>query len=54
MQLATARMYQEMVSQSRILAYIDVFGYCAIVAVILIPFCFLLSPVKSEGNAGAH
>lgn len=54
MQLATVRMYQEMISQSRILAYIDVFGYCAIVAVILIPFCFLLSPVKSEGNAGAH
>jgi len=52
--LATSRMYQEMVSQSRILAYIDVFSYCAIVACILIPFCFLLSPVKSEGNAGAH
>jgi len=54
MQIATVRMYQEMISQSRILAYIDVFSYCAIVAVILIPFCLLLSPVKSEGNAGAH
>ena len=52
--LATVRMYQEMVSQSRILAYVDVFSYCAMIACILIPFCFLLSPVKSEGNAGAH
>jgi DHA2 family multidrug resistance protein len=52
--LATVRMYQEMVSQSRILAYVDVFSYCALIACILIPFCFLLSPVKSEGNAGAH
>ncbi|MDR3432744.1 MAG: DHA2 family efflux MFS transporter permease subunit [Rouxiella aceris] len=52
--LATARMYQEMVSQSRILAYVDVFSYCAMIACLLIPFCFLLSPVKSEGNAGAH
>ena len=52
--LATARMYQEMSSQSRILAYIDTFSYCALVTCILIPFCFLLSPVKSEGSAGAH
>lgn len=54
MQIATVRIYQEMISQSRILAYIDVFSYCAVVAVILIPFCLLLSPVKSEGSAGAH
>ncbi|WAT03475.1 DHA2 family efflux MFS transporter permease subunit [Rouxiella badensis] len=52
--LATARMYQEMSSQSRILAYIDTFSYCALVTCILIPFCFLLSPVKSEGSAGSH
>ncbi|MCC7737649.1 multidrug resistance protein, partial [Klebsiella pneumoniae] len=24
------------------------------VALLLIPFCLLLSPVKSEGSAGAH
>lgn len=53
-QLATAKMYQQMLSQSRILAYVDVFTLCGIVAVILIPFCLLLSPVKSEGNPGAH
>ncbi|NDL62830.1 DHA2 family efflux MFS transporter permease subunit [Acerihabitans arboris] len=54
MQLATGQMYQQMISQSRILAYIDVFSLCAVVAFILIPLCLLLSPVKSEGNAGAH
>ncbi|TCV98064.1 DHA2 family efflux MFS transporter permease subunit [Biostraticola tofi] len=53
-QLATARLYQEMIVQSRILAYVDVFTLCALVSFILIPFCLLLSPVKSEGNAGAH
>lgn len=54
MTLATSRMYQEMISQAKILAYIDVFSYCAIIACILVPLCFLLSPVKSEGSAGAH
>lgn len=53
-QLATGQLYQQMIVQSRILAYIDVFSLCALVAFILIPFCLLLSPVKSEGNAGAH
>ncbi|MFZ4831886.1 DHA2 family efflux MFS transporter permease subunit [Rouxiella sp. Mn2063] len=52
--VATGLMYQEMVSQSRILAYIDVFTYCALFAFILIPFSFLLSPVKSEATPGAH
>ncbi|AHF77736.1 Multidrug resistance protein B [Sodalis praecaptivus] len=52
--LATGQLYQQMVAQSRILAYVDVFSLCALVSLILIPFCLLLSPVKSEGNAGAH
>ena len=53
-QVATGQLYQQMVVQARILSYIDVFAICAVVAFILIPFCLLLSPVKSEGNAGAH
>ncbi|WP_413734597.1 DHA2 family efflux MFS transporter permease subunit [Sodalis sp. RH21] len=53
-QLATGQMYQQMIIQARILAYIDVFSLCAVVALILIPFCLLLSPIKSEGDAGAH
>ena len=51
---ATGQMYKAMVAQSRILAYIDVFTILSVVAVLLIPFCLLLSPIKSEGSAGAH
>jgi DHA2 family multidrug resistance protein len=47
-------MYQTMIEQSRFLAYIDVFTLLSVVALLLIPFCLLLSPVKSEGSAGAH
>lgn len=52
--IATGRMYQVMIEQSRFLAYIDVFTLLSVVALLLIPFCLLLSPVKSEGSAGAH
>lgn len=52
--LATGQLYKEMIAQARILAYVDVFMGLGIVALILIPFCFLLSPIKSEGSAGAH
>jgi len=52
--IATGRMYQTMIEQSRFLAYIDVFTLLSVVALLLIPFCLLLSPVKSEGSAGAH
>ncbi|MGY5957739.1 Multidrug export protein EmrB [Kosakonia sp. BK9b] len=51
---ATGQMYKTMIAQSRFLAYIDVFTLLSVVALILIPFCLLLSPVKSEGSAGAH
>ncbi|ERK18434.1 Inner membrane component of tripartite multidrug resistance system [Pantoea sp. AS-PWVM4] len=54
LQIASGQLYQEMIAQSRILAYIDVFMGLSIVAVLLIPFCWLLSPIKSEGSAGAH
>ncbi|MDW8848027.1 DHA2 family efflux MFS transporter permease subunit [Erwinia sp. MMLR14_017] len=52
--IATGQLYQEMIAQARILAYIDVFMGLSIVALVLIPFCLLLTPIKSEGNAGAH
>lgn len=53
--IATGRMYQTMITeQSRFLAYIDVFTILSAAALLLIPFCLLLSPVKSEGSAGAH
>ncbi len=52
--LATGQLYQQMIVQARILAYVDVFTGLGVIAFILIPLCFLLSPVKSEGSAGAH
>ncbi|PKH20907.1 EmrB/QacA family drug resistance transporter [Enterobacterales bacterium CwR94] len=52
--LATGQMYKEMVAQSRILAYVDVFMLLGVVAMLMIPLCLLLSPIKSEGSPGAH
>ncbi|WP_338569702.1 DHA2 family efflux MFS transporter permease subunit [Erwinia billingiae] len=52
--IATGQLYKEMIAQARILAYVDVFMGLSLVALILIPFCLLLSPIKSEGSAGAH
>jgi DHA2 family multidrug resistance protein len=37
------------------LAYSDVFYYCAIVAFVMVPFCFLLSAKTGGGRPpGAH
>lgn len=53
-QLATAQLYKQMISQARILAYVDVFTGLCVIALVMIPFCLLLAPVKSEGSAGGH
>lgn len=52
--IAAGQMYKTMISQARILAYIDVFIGLSIVALVLIPLCLLLSPIKGKGSAGAH
>jgi len=52
--IATGQLYKQMIVQARFLAYIDVFMGLSIVALILIPFCLLLAPIKSQGSAGAH
>ncbi|CCP02680.1 Putativefamily MFS transporter [Erwinia amylovora Ea644] len=52
--IASGQLYKQMIVQARFLAYIDVFMGLSIVALILIPFCLLLAPIKSEGSAGAH
>jgi DHA2 family multidrug resistance protein len=54
-QVATGQVYQAFREQATILAYSDVFYYSAIVAFIVVPFCFLLSP-KTGGRpaGGAH
>ncbi|QTF07588.1 DHA2 family efflux MFS transporter permease subunit [Brenneria izadpanahii] len=52
--LATGQMYKQMIVQARMLAYIDIFRGLSIIALLLIPFCLLLAPIKSKGSAGAH
>jgi DHA2 family multidrug resistance protein len=53
--VAVGRVYQAFRTQVTVLAYSDVFYYCAIIAFIVAPFCFFLSP-KTGGGApgGAH
>jgi MFS transporter, DHA2 family, multidrug resistance protein len=53
--VAIGRIYQVFRIQATVLAYSDVFYYCAIVAFLMVPFCFLLS-AKTGGDrsGGAH
>jgi DHA2 family multidrug resistance protein len=51
---AAGQIQTMLVTQSRILAYSDMFLACAVLAFAMIPFCFLLSSTKSSGKAGAH
>jgi len=53
-QAAVGRVYQVFRTQVTILAYSDVFYYSAIVAFIVVPFCFLLSPKTGGSPGGAH
>ena len=53
--VALGRVYQAYRLQATVLAYSDVFFYCAIVAFLMVPFCFLLSPKTGGGRpGGAH
>jgi MFS transporter, DHA2 family, multidrug resistance protein len=51
--IAVGRVYQMYRLQATVLAYSDVFFYCAIVAFLMIPFCFLLSSKTGGGRPGA-
>ena len=52
---AVGRVYQVFRTQAAILGYRDVFFYCAVVAFLVVPLCFLLSP-KTGGMrpGGGH
>jgi DHA2 family multidrug resistance protein len=50
--VAVGRVYQAFRLQVAVLAYSDVFYYCAIVAFIVVPFCFLLSAKTGGGGPG--
>ena len=45
--------HETLIAQAGILAYIDVFLYCAIVAFAFVPLTFFFSPVKASGGPGA-
>jgi len=52
---AVARAYQSFRLQVIVMAYSDIFLYCAIAAFLVVPLCFLISPKKAAMSAGgAH
>jgi DHA2 family multidrug resistance protein len=51
---AVGRVYQVYRIQATVLGFCDVFYYCAIVAFLMVPFCFLLSPKIGGRPGGAH
>jgi DHA2 family multidrug resistance protein len=54
-QSALGQAYQMLIAQAGLLAYKDVFLYCALVAFAFVPFTFFFSPVKKAGGpAAAH
>ena len=54
-QRALGQTYQTLIAQAGFLAYIDVFYYCAILALLYAPFTLMFSPVKKAGGAaGGH
>jgi MFS transporter, DHA2 family, multidrug resistance protein len=54
-QTALGRTYQTLIAQAGLLAYMDVFLYCALLAFLFVPFTFLFSPVKKAGGPpGGH
>jgi MFS transporter, DHA2 family, multidrug resistance protein len=52
--VAVGRVYQAFRAQVTVLAYSDVFFYCAIIAFMVAPFCLLLSPKIGGARGGAH
>jgi DHA2 family multidrug resistance protein len=54
-QTALGLLYQSMIAQATILAYLDVFLICALISFAFVPFTFFFSPAKSAGGSpGAH
>ncbi len=51
---ATGQVYQMLRTQAQVLAYSDVFLFCAVAAFCVVPFAFLFSNVKAKGGGAAH
>jgi hypothetical protein len=45
------QMYQTLINQSSIMAYLDVFEYCGGLAFLLVPLCFLLPSTRPGTRA---
>jgi DHA2 family multidrug resistance protein len=54
LQTATGQLYTTFISQSTILAYVDVFAYLAVFCFLFIPVTFFCSPTNAAGGAGGH
>jgi DHA2 family multidrug resistance protein len=54
MSTATGQVYQALRTQAQVLAYSDVFLYCAVGAFCIVPFAFLFSNVTAKGGGGGH
>lgn len=54
MTTATGLMYKQFISQSTILAYLDVFSVVAVFSLCFVPLVFFFSPVKASGGGGGH
>ncbi|HEY2020823.1 DHA2 family efflux MFS transporter permease subunit [Paraburkholderia sp.] len=53
-QTATGHLYTTYISQSTILAYVDVFAILAIFCTLCIPVTLFFSPAKASGGGGGH
>ncbi len=52
---AVNQVHAQFIEQAQVLAYNDVFGMVAVLAFLVVPFCFLLSNSKAEGGSeGGH
>jgi DHA2 family multidrug resistance protein len=53
-QAAMGQIERTLIAQAGLLAYVDVFLYCAIFAFLFVPLTFLFSPVKATRKVGAE
>ncbi len=53
-QAAMGQIERTLIAQAGLLAYMDVFLYCAILAFLFVPLTFLFSPVKATRKAGGE
>jgi DHA2 family multidrug resistance protein len=55
LQSAAGHFYRQLINQSQILAYCDVFEVCAILAFCTVPLAFFLAPIRAgSAGPGAH